>query len=99
MAQAYIKWEARPEFLKQEAERRERENGIHLVRVILPEFDPIATEATIYKKGRQNLKHQELSPTERAMLGGASRGFCWARWSASEIKWVLVSKAEEGESF
>lgn len=88
---AFIKWEKRPEFMQQEAERIARENAPQLVKVILPLGE---TEATIYREGRLGLKHQELSASELTMMGDDTKAFFAARWSSSEVCWVLLNRAK-----
>lgn len=90
---AYIKWDKRPEFIQQEAERQARENAPQLVKVILPENGPDA-EAIIYREGRLGLKHQDLTPDEVAMMDGDTKAFFAALWSVEEVRWILLKRAK-----
>jgi leucyl aminopeptidase (aminopeptidase T) len=89
----FIQWEKRPENIKREAERMEREKAVHVVRVV---YDPFMDEAEIYRRGRQNLKQQELSPEEKQIMlaaGEDERVYFYARWSVEETKWLLIERA------
>lgn len=88
----HIQWAKRPESIQREEERMERENAIHVVRVI---YDPLLDEAIIYRKGRMSLKHQDLSPSQKQIMLGAGedeRVFFNARWSREEVKWELMER-------
>lgn len=92
MARPHISWPKRPDIEDRDKERKERENAVHVVRV---KYDMILDEAEVYRRGRQNLKHQELSPEEKQIVLGAKEDepvYFRARWSQEETKWKLIER-------
>ncbi len=91
-----VTWQQRPSALREEVERRERENRPHIVRVV---YDILTDDAAIYREGRQGLKHQELSPEEKQIMLGAGEDekvFFYALWSQEETKWKLIKRTPKG---
>ena len=80
-------WKQTPE---KEASRKAREDAAVIVKVIIPIGD---TEATIYREGRHGLRHQVLSDSEMNIMGGDRIAYFSAKWSNSEVKWVLLGRA------
>jgi hypothetical protein len=90
---AFIDWNKRPEVIEQEIVRKAREDAIHVVKVVLPEYGS-GEEAAVYRENRLGLKHQALSKKERAMMGDDLKAHFIARWSKEEIKWNLIRRIE-----
>jgi len=53
---AHIKWSPNPSRIAEEAQRMEREDAFHVVRVIYNEIED--DDAVVYREGRMGLKHQ-----------------------------------------
>lgn len=94
-----IKWEQRPAAIREEIERRERENSPHVVRVV---YDFLTGDAAIYREGRMGLKHQELTAEQKQIMldaGEDEKVFYYALWSQEETKWKLLERAPKSEGW
>lgn len=89
----FIQWRKSPESIAREKAREAAEQAEVVVRVVLS-LDG-SNEASIYRKGRLGLKYQDLSADEIAQMGNDDAAFFRARWSTSEVKWVLLGRTEE----
>jgi hypothetical protein len=85
-----INWAARPKTITEEKERRAREEATYVVKVV---YDMLADDAVVYREGRMGLKHQDLTDAEKALLDDEGKGYFYARWSNSEVRWVLSKQA------
>ena len=84
-------WPKTTHKVTREEERRRREEGIYIVRVILDEND----EATVFRHKKIGLRHQPLKPKEKDMMGDDRRAFFLATWSTPEVRWNLIEKTDE----